>query len=102
MLYMAVFLFLFLQEPGTQHMNPCIVYVGEDVLTSPMYAVKVEELSIDVPSLKQAFSLLISLFWAFGIHYTPEAKNMLTILEHAIGVSHTKMGTVALRVWSSL
>ncbi|XP_040066340.1 uncharacterized protein LOC115325517 [Ixodes scapularis] len=89
-------------EPGTQHMNPCIVYVGEDVLTSPMYAVKVEELSIDVPSLKQAFSLLISLFWAFGIHYTPEAKNMLTILEHAIGVSHTKMGTVALRVWSSL
>ncbi|CAN8031194.1 unnamed protein product [Ixodes persulcatus] len=89
-------------EPGTQYINPSIVYTGEDALTSSVYAVRVEGLTIDAASLKQAVSLLMCLFWAFNIEYSVEIKNTLTLLERAIGVSHTKMGTRALQVWSCL
>lgn len=90
------------QELGAQYMNPSILYTGEDVLTSSVYAVTVEGLTIDAASLTQAVSLLMCLFWAFNIKYSAEIKNTLTLLEHAIGVSHTKMGTLALQVWSRL
>ncbi|XP_040073044.1 uncharacterized protein LOC115310702 [Ixodes scapularis] len=89
-------------EPGAQYMNPIILYTGEDVLTSSVYAVTVEGLTIDAASLTQAVSLLMCLFWALNIKYSAEIKNTLTLLEHAIGVSHTIMGTVALQVWSCL
>ncbi|XP_042146583.1 uncharacterized protein LOC120851079 isoform X2 [Ixodes scapularis] len=89
-------------EPGTQYINPSIVYTGEDALTSSVYAVRVKGVTIDAASLKQAVALLICLFWAFNIEYSVEIKNTLTLLERAIGVSHTKMGTRALQVWSCL
>uniref|UniRef100_A0A6B0VG31 Uncharacterized protein n=1 Tax=Ixodes ricinus TaxID=34613 RepID=A0A6B0VG31_IXORI len=89
-------------EPGIQYINPSIVYTGENALTSSGYAVRVEGLTLVAASLKQAVSLLMCLFWAFNIEYSVEIKNTLTLLERAIGVSHTKMGTRALQVWSYL
>ncbi|CAN8008700.1 unnamed protein product [Ixodes pacificus] len=89
-------------EPGTQYMNPSILCTGEDALTSSVYAVTVEGFTIDAASLTQAVSLLMCLFWAFNTKYSAEVKNTLTLLERAIGVSHTKMGTLALQVWSCL
>ncbi|CAN7939715.1 unnamed protein product [Ixodes hexagonus] len=89
-------------EPGAQYIHPCVVYTGEDASTSAAYAVTVEDLSIDVASLKQAISLLMCIFGTFNIKYTPEVRNTFVILEHAMGVAHTKMGTLALQVWSSL
>ncbi|XP_064463033.1 uncharacterized protein LOC135373913 [Ornithodoros turicata] len=89
-------------EPGQAYAYPSIIYTGNDPLTTQCITVKAEGLSIEVPDITSAVSLLLCIYWTFDIEYAPHLKNTLCILERMIGVEYTPLTSVPLRVLTTL
>lgn len=90
------------QDPEKAHPYPTVTYTGKDPRMTDSICVAAEGLTIDVVDVTSSVSLLLSMYWAFNIQYAPSIRNSLCVLERMMGVEHSQLTSIPLRIITAL
>ncbi|XP_072144509.1 uncharacterized protein [Dermacentor andersoni] len=90
------------EVPGESHMYPKILHSAEHPATSSALLVSFETLQLTAVDVVDGFALLLAVFWAFNVQYTPKGRRTCLLLEALMGLEPTAVAPSIVQVATSV
>ncbi|KAL1424085.1 hypothetical protein MTO96_020515 [Rhipicephalus appendiculatus] len=88
--------------PGESHVYPKLLHSADHPATSSALLVAFETLQLNALDIVDGVALVLAVFWAFNIQYTPKAKRTCLLLEALMGLQPTAFAPSVVKVATAI